>query len=267
VVKEKPMPEEGVRPGDPDEPAQRLFDTQAAHWVRQAPQCLTDFTARPAVLALCEPVAGLCVLDLGCGEGYGARALRRRGAREVLGLDLSAGMIRAAQAQEQQAPLGIDYLQGDAVDLSRWARQTFDLVLSLFMFHYLDLARLTTCLGEVARVLRPGGRLVFVVPHPLLPYLRPPAPPYYFAAGPQGYFSARDHCFPGQLWRCDGTPLAVQVRHKTVEDYFQALHTAGFRSLPVVRELHVTPEILARDPAFFGPVCEVPLHLALALTR
>ena len=91
--------------------------------------------------------------------------------------------------------------------------------------------------------------------------------PYYFAAGPQGYFSARDHCFPGQLWRCDGTPLAVQVRHKTVEDYFQALHTAGFRSLPVVRELHVTPEILARDPAFFGPVCEVPLHLALALTR
>jgi len=65
------MPEEGVRPGDPDEPAQRLFDTQAAHWVRQAPHCLTDFTARPAVLALCEPVAGLRVLDLGCGEGLG----------------------------------------------------------------------------------------------------------------------------------------------------------------------------------------------------
>ena len=59
----------------------------------------------------------------------------------------------------------------------------------------------------------------------------------------------------------------MQVRHKSVEDYFQALHTAGFRSLPVVRELHVTPEILARDPAFFGPICEVPLHLALALTR
>ena len=151
------MPEEGVRPGDPDEPAQRLFDTQAAHWVRQAPHCLTDFTARPAVLVLCEPVAGLRVLDLGCGEGYGARPLRRRGAREGLGLDLSAGMIRAAEAQEQQAPLGIDDLQGDAVDLSRWARQTFDLVLSLFMFYYLDLARLTTCLGEVVRVLRPGG--------------------------------------------------------------------------------------------------------------
>src|SRR5215471_3736387 len=132
------MPEEGVCPGDPDEPTQRLFDTQAAHWVRQAPHCLTDFTARPAVLVLCEPVAGLRVLDLGCGEGYGAR--------EVLGLDLSAGMIRAAEAQEQQEPLGIDYLQGDAVDLSRWARQTFDLVLSLFMFHYLELARLTTCL-------------------------------------------------------------------------------------------------------------------------
>src|SRR5262249_26259085 len=186
--------------GDPDEPAQRLFDTQAAHWVRQAPHCLTDFTARPAVLALCEPVAGLRVLDLGCGEGYGARALRRRGACEVLGLDLSAGMIRAPEAQEQQEPLGIDSLQGDAVDLSRWAHQTFDLVLSLFMFYYLDLARLTTCLGEVARVLRPGGRLVFVVPHPLLPYLRPPAPPYYFAAGRPGAFCAPGPSLPRRPW-------------------------------------------------------------------
>jgi toxoflavin synthase len=249
------------------EPPQHLYDTSAAHWVRREPQCVSDYTGRPAVLALCEPVAGRRVLDLGCGEGYCARQLCRRGAREVLGLDLSTGMLQEAEAQEQHEHLGIRYLHGDATDLSRFASQTFDLVLAMCLFNYLDLAAMTTCMGEVARVLRLGGRFVFAVPHPALPFLHPIAPPLYFAVRPGGYFSARDGHFPGQTWRRDGTPLEVQLRHKTLEDYFQALQVAGFGSLPVVRELHVTPEILAIDPAFFGPVLDVPLHLAMALTQ
>jgi len=59
----------------------------------------------------------------------------------------------------------------------------------------------------------------------------------------------------------------VQLRHKTLEDYFQALQAAGFARFPVVRKLYVTPEILAVDPAFFGLVLDMPLHLAMALTR
>lgn len=76
-----------------------------------------------------------------------------------------------------------------------------------------------------------------------------------------------DGYFSGRIWRRNGTPLDLQLRHKTLEDYFQALQVAGFQCLPVVRELHVTPEILAVDPAFFGPALDVPLHLAMALTR
>ena len=249
------------------ETPQHLYNASASRWARSEPQCVSDYTGRPAVLALCEPAAGLRVLDLGCGEGYCARQLRHRGAREVTGLDLSAGMLQAALAQEQREPLGIRYLHGDAADLARFASQTFDLVLAMCLFNYLDLAAMTTCMGEVARVLRPGGHFVFAVPHPALPFLHPVAPPLYFAVRPGGYFSARDGHFPGRTWRRDGTPLEVQLRHKTLEDYFQALQVAGFHSLPVVRELHVTPEILAVDPAFFGPVLDVPLHLAMALTR
>src|SRR5690348_846754 len=109
-------------------PPQSLYDATAVHWTRTGPQCVSDYTGRPAVLALCEPVAGQRVLDLGCGEGYCARQLRHRGAREVLGLDLSTGMLQAAEAQEQREPLGIRYLHGDATDLSSFASQSFDLV-------------------------------------------------------------------------------------------------------------------------------------------
>src|SRR5262249_52773340 len=109
----------------------------------------------------------------------------------------------------QQEPLGIDDLQGDAVDLSRWVRQTFDLVLRLFMFYDLDLARLTICLGEVARVLRPGGRLVLVVPHPLRPYLLPPVSPTLLrrarrAIAAPGTTASLGSCggVMGRRWRC-----------------------------------------------------------------
>ena len=55
--------------------------------------------------------------------------------------------------------------------------------------------------------------------------------------------------------------------HKTLEDYFDALRGAGFQTLPIVRELHVTPEILKVDPVFFGPLGDTPLHMAIAVTR
>ena len=91
------------------ETPQHLYNASASRWARSEPQCVSDYTGRPAVLALCEPVAGLRVLELGCGEGYCARQLCHRGAREVTGLDLSAGMLQAALAQEQREPLGIRY--------------------------------------------------------------------------------------------------------------------------------------------------------------
>src|ERR1041385_4731068 len=61
----------------------------------------------PAQLALCGDVHGLRILDVGCGNGYFARALSRRGAR-VTGIDISPRMIEHARKQEVAEPLGID---------------------------------------------------------------------------------------------------------------------------------------------------------------
>jgi ubiquinone/menaquinone biosynthesis C-methylase UbiE len=247
--------------------ARELYDESHTAWARREPSSLSDFTARPAVLELCEPYAGAKVLDLGCGEGYCARLLARGGAGRVLGIDVSGGMIDAARREEQREPLGLQFQVGDALALANLETHSFDLVLAMFLFNYLTTDAMATCMTEVARVLRPGGRFVFAVPHPALPWMRAPAPPFYFEVPANDYFAARNQRFAGKIWKRDGTALEVQVVHKTFEDYFAGLRHAGFSTLPKLCELRVTPAILHIDPAFFGPLLGTPLHVAFALER
>jgi SAM-dependent methyltransferase len=249
--------------------ARELYDHSSRAWARTEPSSVSDFTARPAVIEMCRPFAGKTVLDLGCGEGYCARILRRNGAERVLGIDVSAGMIDAAQREEAREPLGIQYRCGDAGQLAEIESGGTDLVVAVFLFNYLTSDAMAACMVEVARVLRPGGRFVFAVPHPALPWMRKPERPFFFDVPAVGadYFATRNQRFAGKIWKRDGTALEVQLVHKTLEDYFQALDGAGFTRLPRVRELRVTPEISAVDPEFFAPLVGTPLHLALSIER
>lgn len=257
-----------VRPALPgDESPRALYDATSAGWVRRAPVTVSDYTGRPPTLEMCRPVEGLRVLDIGCGEGYVARQLRRWGASEVVGVDISGAMIDAACAAEAAEPLGITYRRGDVTRLSGVHEATFDIVLAMFVLNYMTADETCRALVEAFRVLVPGGRLVFAVPHPSLPWIRRPEPPFYFDPGDAGYFSGRDRRFPGRIARRDGGMLDVQAVHKTLEDYFVALRTAGFDRMPTVRELGVTRDILAVDPAFFEPLRETPLHLAVSVSR
>jgi ubiquinone/menaquinone biosynthesis C-methylase UbiE len=246
---------------------QKLYDETALRWVRTEPSSLSDFTARPVVLDMCEPIAGLQVLDLGCGEGYCSRQLKQRGAKTVHGMDLSEKMIAAAKAQENKYPLGISYEVNCATNLNQLADEEIDLVVAVFLFNYLTVDQTQQCMTEVFRILRPGGRFVFSVPHPALPYMREKNPPFYFQVDQNNYFSGRDHLFPGRIWKLDGSWLDVQLVHKTFQDYFETLKAAGFRTLPVVKELHVLPEHLQLNSEFFSPLIDLPLHVAFEVSK
>jgi SAM-dependent methyltransferase len=98
------------------------------------------------------------VLDLACGSGIYARRFARalpRGA--VVGLDLSAPMLRyAARAAREEQLANLLLVRGDAMELP-FAAQRFDRVNCCGALHlFPDAAHV---LGEVARVLRPAGRL------------------------------------------------------------------------------------------------------------
>jgi SAM-dependent methyltransferase len=244
-----------------------LYDREAAGWERNDAVLLSDFTARPFVMDLCEPIAGAAVLDAGCGEGYVARQFRRRGAAAVAGVDISERMIAAARVAATADPHGMTFTVGDAVDLSGFADCSFDLAVAVFLFNYVTIDGMTRAMREIRRVLRPCGRFVFSVPHPALAFVHRDGPPLHFDPAGCGYFSGRDHEFAGRMWRRDGGSVAVRSCHKTLGDYFRSLGLAGFHAMPDVYELGVTDAHLDLDRAFFEPLRDQPLHLALRIVR
>ncbi|MGC9668236.1 demethylmenaquinone methyltransferase [Planosporangium sp. 12N6] len=92
------------------------------------------------------------VLDLGAGTGVSTEELAQSGAYAV-GADLSLGMLQAGHARRPQVPL----LAGDALALP-FADGTFDAVTISFALR--NIVDVDAALREMARVTRPGGRLV-----------------------------------------------------------------------------------------------------------
>lgn len=121
---------------------------------------------RPLFLAgyseLCrEDLNGGRALEICGGHGKLAAALAEQFPQaEVIGLDLYAAHGPAIEEKLKRLP-ELSYVSGDAFDLSRYADETFDLVFGQAALHHLghDLQGLT---GEVRRILKPGGRFVFI---------------------------------------------------------------------------------------------------------
>ncbi len=244
-----------------------LYDRSSSDWKRTRPTLLSDYTARPFLLDWCEPIRQTSVLDLGCGEGYFARHLKRRGALSVQGMDLSSEMIDRAREQEEDEGLGIEYRVGDAATLDTFPDESFDLVVAVFLFNYMNRKEMTRTMAEIKRVLKTGGRFIFAVPHPSVPFRGGEEPPFYFCPGEAGYFSGRDQLFEGEIYRLDGVGVPVRCVHKTFGDYFSAFSEAGFSGMPDVEELSVTMDMLEIDMEFFLPLLDQPLHVAFQLEK
>ena len=81
-------------------------------------------------------LTGLSVLDLACGDGMGTRLLKRWGAAQVAGVDISPQMIGLAQQREDAEPTGISYRVADVATLGRIGE--FDRVCAAYLLHYAE---------------------------------------------------------------------------------------------------------------------------------
>jgi len=176
---------------------------------------------------------GDAVLDVACGTGNVAIPAARAGGR-VTGVDLTPEHFPAARARASAAGVAVDWVEGDAEALP-FEDDSFDVVLSSFGCMFAP--RHAVAAAELARVLRPGGRLgvsAFTEGGAGGDFFRTlgahlPAPPP-FAENPLGW----------------GDPAHVRALFPGLELAFEpAAYTERFASLDDAVELYTTT---------FGPI-------------
>lgn len=220
--------------GFSEEEVSRYWDANAAAWaeqVRRGADVAREWLNNPAFLAFIGDLAGKQVLDAGCGEGYNARILARRGSR-MTGVDISEHMIALAREEERRAPLGIRYTRTSYTDLGAFAEGSFDAVVSFMAL--MDGPRFDLAMRESFRVLRPGGLLAFSISHPC--FLTKGAKWVRNEAGVKTKWTLGDYFNSDgwvERWRFTDAPpeapeFAVPRFDRTLSEYVNALLAAGF---------------------------------------
>jgi SAM-dependent methyltransferase len=170
-------------------------------------------------IQLLGPVAGRDVLEVGCGSAPCARWLVAHGARTAA-LDLSAGMLKHAAHLNDVTGITVPLIRANAEHLP-FASGSFDIACSAFGAVPF-VADVRTVFEEVSRVLRPGGRWVFAVTHPIR-WIFPDDP------GPAGLTVISSYFDRTPYVEVDSTGRATYVEHhRTLGDYVRALKASGF---------------------------------------
>lgn len=193
------------------------------------------------------------VLDLGTGEGQVARALAAAGTA-VVGVDPFAEQIRLAAARAG----GPAYVRGEAAALGLGDR-TVDGAVACLVFEHID--DVDAAITEVARVLRPGGRFLLLLNHPLL------------QTPDSGWIDDQILDPPEQYWRIGpylteavtveevGKDIFVKFIHRPLHRYVNALAAAGL-TVRRMEEPAPPPGFLALAPEYVA-AASVPRLLVL----
>jgi ubiquinone/menaquinone biosynthesis C-methylase UbiE len=115
---------------------------------------------KPAIRAELPNLEGLEVISIGCGSGVDTRWLADNGAKRVVGIDISKGLLEIAKTNNPD----IEYHEMDMEKLD-FPDSSFDLAYSSLAIHYVD--DWTLSLKEAYRILRPNGKYVFSCGHPV----------------------------------------------------------------------------------------------------
>ncbi|MFD4258919.1 class I SAM-dependent methyltransferase [Streptomyces sp. NPDC058534] len=180
----------------------------------------------PGFLAMVGDVRGRSVLDLASGTGFYSREFMRRGAAEVLGIDVSGEMLSVARQLEESEPLGARYEVGDVAELRPLGRR-FDIATAVQLLNYAtDIATAERMCRNAYRSLEPGGEFFVLNQSPDFRFDGPPPDRYGFRSELTG-----EQAEPGPQVRITALldpPVSFVANLPRREVYEKWLRAAGF---------------------------------------
>jgi SAM-dependent methyltransferase len=234
-----------LSPGESLRAARSWWDAEAGAYQAEHGEYLGDADflwcpegVREGEAHLLGEVAGRKILEVGAGAAQCSRWLAGQGAHPVA-LDLSASQLRHARALDARARVRLPLVLADAQRLP-FADGSFDLACSAYGAVPF-VADAEAVMREVCRVLRPGGRWVFSVTHPIRwSFLDDPGPNGLVAR--TSYFSREPYVEVDEA----GSPTYVE-HHRTLGDRVRDLVAAG-----LVLEDLIEPEWPAGNDHVWG---------------
>ena len=241
--------------------AQNIYDRPAFFAgyskLRRSVEGLAGAAEWPVLRSMLPELAGLSVLDLGCGFGWFCRWAREHGAVHVLGLDLSERML--SQAKDATTDKAISYGRADLEEINLPVGR-FDLAYSSLAFHYVeDVARL---FAVIHRTLTPGGRLVFSTEHPI--FMAPIRPGWSIDSKGRKTWPIDSYHLEGSR-TTDWLAQDVLKHHRTISTTLNMLLRCGF-SVERVEEFRPTPEQIV-ERSELAEELHRPMFLLVAARR
>ncbi|MGV8150643.1 MAG: class I SAM-dependent methyltransferase [Candidatus Woesearchaeota archaeon] len=217
-------------------------------WTKQqakkfhVPNYSKEYVRKPVILQAIGDIKKKKIIELGCGSGYWMRIFAKKGAL-CTGIELNKNQIALAIQEEKKQPLGIEYFQKNAVNLSGVKSDSFDIVFIEYVL--LEIPKKTVLakiFKESFRVLKKGGFIFISDMHPFHPLFDKrtilPKNFHYYQSGSKIKVPATG---------INGKKITFTDYHWTLEDMISSLSDTGFM-IKSIREPRPNKRTLKKYP-------------------
>lgn len=222
---------------------------------------------KPAIRAELPNLSDLEVISIGCGSGLDTRWLADNGAKRVVGIDISEGLIEIAKKNNPD----LEFQEMDMEQLD-FPDGSFDLAYSSLAIHYVD--GWTQPLSEAHRILRSGGQYIFSCGHPIdsaMEYATE-GDIKYARLGRKINEATNERTVYGNYLAPETNgikpikgmlgDIEVAVYHRTFSKMIEQIHASGF-----IIERLVEPQPVEGDPDHYEQLTKIPTFMIWVLKK
>jgi SAM-dependent methyltransferase len=222
---------------------------------RHSPESPNESLEKPAFLELLGKVQNKTILDLGCGDANFAIELLGKGCASYLGLEPSHKMLEVAKRNLANTKANVEQA---TIETWSYPAEHFDVVVSRLALHYVE--NLDEAFRNVHKTLKPDGRFIFSVLHPVITSFDTPR-----EKGEVRTNWIVDDYFKQSSRQVRLRHDAVTQYHRTLENILMSLQNAGF-IFEQLREGCPKAENFT-DKELLGRRMRIPLFLMVAAEK